>query len=64
MTVQQVTGPIAHHAEGPVWSDSWGGLRWVDMMAGDMLSLHAHGSVERRNVEPGVRGMPVREFAG
>jgi sugar lactone lactonase YvrE len=37
--VQQLTGPVAFHAEGPVWSPSWGGLRWVDMFAGDVLSM-------------------------
>jgi sugar lactone lactonase YvrE len=54
MHVEQVTGPVAHHGEGPVWSPTWGGLRWVDMMAGDILSLDGRGSVERRNV-----GSPV-----
>ena len=39
MNVEQVTGPVAFHGEGPVWSESWGGLRWVDMLAGDVLSL-------------------------
>ena len=37
--VEQFTGPVAFHAEGPVWSLSWGGLRWVDMLAGDVLSM-------------------------
>src|SRR5690554_6309825 len=50
MRVEQVTDPIAYHGEGPVWSDRWGGLRWVDMLAGDILSLAKDGSVERRNV--------------
>jgi sugar lactone lactonase YvrE len=36
---EQVTEPVAFHAEGPVWSPSWGGLRWVDMFAGDVLSM-------------------------
>jgi sugar lactone lactonase YvrE len=48
--VDQVTGPVAHHAEGPVWSPSWGGLRWVDMTAGDVLSLDDRGDVQRRSV--------------
>lgn len=39
MRAQPVTDPIAHHGEGPVWSPSWGGLRWVDMHAGDVLTL-------------------------
>ena len=33
MQVSQVTDPVAYHGEGPVWSPSWGGLRWVDMLA-------------------------------
>jgi hypothetical protein len=48
--VDEVTGPIAFHGEGPVWSSRWGGLRWLDMLAGDMLTLRADGSVERRHV--------------
>lgn len=39
MRAEPVTDPIAYHGEGPVWSPSWGGLRWVDMHAGDVLSL-------------------------
>jgi sugar lactone lactonase YvrE len=44
---EQLTGPVAHHAEGPVWSGSWGGLRWVDMLSGDVLSLADDGTVGR-----------------
>jgi sugar lactone lactonase YvrE len=47
---EQVTGPVAHHAEGPVWSDRWGGLRWVDMLAGDILSLADDGTIARTHV--------------
>jgi sugar lactone lactonase YvrE len=47
---QQLTDPVAYHAEGPVWSERWGGLRWVDMLAGDVLSFAADGSVQRRHV--------------
>ena len=50
MRAEQVTDPVAFHAEGPVWSERWGGLRWVDMFAGDVLSLAADGSVARRHV--------------
>jgi len=50
MQLEQVTGPIAFHGEGPVWSQRWGGLRWVDMLAGDVLSLRSDGSVARRHV--------------
>jgi sugar lactone lactonase YvrE len=47
---EQVTDPVAYHGEGPVWSDRWGGLRWVDMLAGDILSLAADGAIDRRHV--------------
>jgi sugar lactone lactonase YvrE len=47
---EQVTGPVAYHGEGPVWSQRWGGLRWVDMLAGDVLSLVADGTIDRRHV--------------
>lgn len=50
MRAEQVTDPVAYHAEGPIWSASWGGLRWVDMLAGDVLSLAADGTIERRHV--------------
>lgn len=48
--LEQVTGPLAYHGEGPVWSTGWGGLRWLDMFAGDLLALHPDGSVGRQHV--------------
>lgn len=66
MRAEQVTDPVAYHGEGPVWSRSWGGLRWVDMLAGDILSLDPSGAVQRRHVgsvaaavRPRVRGGAV-----
>jgi sugar lactone lactonase YvrE len=50
MQVERLTDAVAHHGEGPVWSPRWGGLRWVDMLAGDVLSLAPGGAVERRHV--------------
>ena len=50
MRAERLTSSVAYHGEGPVWSERWGGLRWVDMLAGDVLSLAADGSVERRPV--------------
>ena len=50
MMAEQLTDPVAYHAEGPVWSETWGGLRWVDMLDGDVLSLGPDGSIERRHV--------------
>src|SRR5215213_8514930 len=50
MRAYAVTDPVAFHGEGPVWSQRWGSLRWVDMLAGDVLSLTASGEVDRRHV--------------
>jgi len=50
MRAEQVTDPVAYHGEGPVWSERWGGLRWVDMLAGDILSLAIDGTIHRRHV--------------
>jgi sugar lactone lactonase YvrE len=46
--VEQFTAPLAQHGEGPVWTDGWGGLRFVDMLAGDIVSLDAAGGLLRR----------------
>ena len=46
----QITEPVAFHGEGPVWSPAWGGLRFVDMFAGDVLSLGVGGALGRRHV--------------
>lgn len=45
--LEQITDRVAFHAEGPVWSSTWGELRFVDMLAGAILTLHADGSVTR-----------------
>jgi sugar lactone lactonase YvrE len=48
--VEQVPGSECHHGEGPCWADAWGGLRWVDMLAGDVLSLDRQAGVTRSHV--------------
>jgi sugar lactone lactonase YvrE len=48
--LEQVTDALCYHGEGPVWSPTWGGLRWVDMLAGDVLTLREDGSVDRMHV--------------
>lgn len=47
MDAQRITDSVCYHGEGPIFSPSWGGLRWVDMLAGDMLRLRADGGVDR-----------------
>ncbi len=51
MKAEQLTEPLCYHGEGPVWSEAWGGLRWVDMLDGDIMSLRDDGSIERRHVD-------------
>ncbi len=47
MTPENVTGPVAVHAEAPVWWPGWGGLRWVDGDAGDLLTLRGDDIVRQ-----------------
>nr|WP_055509726.1 SMP-30/gluconolactonase/LRE family protein [Nonomuraea pusilla] len=50
-TAAALTGPVSDHGEGPVWHPSWPGPRWVDMLAGDILTLDERsGRVDRRHV--------------
>ncbi|AHU90190.1 SMP-30/gluconolactonase/LRE family protein [Trueperella pyogenes] len=53
---EQITAPVAYHGEGPCWSTAWGGLRWVDMLAGDLLTL-LDGSIHRLHT-----GSPIAAF--
>jgi sugar lactone lactonase YvrE len=64
MRAEQVTDPVAYHGEGPVWSPRWGGLRWVDMLAGDVLSLGEDGTVARRHVSEVVAALRPRRGGG
>lgn len=52
MDAERVTDSLCYHGEGPCWSASWGGLRWVDMLSGDMLSLSALGAQPHRITTP------------
>lgn len=63
-TAVQVTDPSSEHAEGPVWSAAWGGLRWVDMLAGDLLALGADGTVTRRHLGPVLAALRPRAGGG
>src|SRR3954451_18447648 len=64
MQVEQVTEVVGYHAEGPVWSPRWGGLRWVDMLAGDVLSLQSDGSIGRRHVGEVAAALRPRREGG
>lgn len=64
MHADQVTEPLAQHGEGPCWWDGWGGLKYVDLGAGDVLSLHDDGSVSRVHVGSVAAALRPREGSG
>nr|WP_081238498.1 SMP-30/gluconolactonase/LRE family protein [Streptomyces viridosporus] len=64
MRAEQVTESIAYHGEGPVWSAAWGGLRWLDMLAGDVLSLAPDHTVARRHIATVVAAVRPRRRGG
>lgn len=61
---EPITEPVAYHGEGPVWSERWGGLRWVDMLAGDILGLEPGGDVERTSVGAVAAALRPRSGGG
>lgn len=64
MRADQLTDPITFHGEGPVWSPAWGGLRLVDLFAGDVLTLAENGSVDRRHVDRIAAALRPRAHGG
>ncbi|MDM4763001.1 SMP-30/gluconolactonase/LRE family protein [Galbitalea sp. SE-J8] len=50
MRAEQLTDAVTFHGEGPVYCDRWPGLRWVDMIAGDVLELALDGTISRHHV--------------
>lgn len=65
MRAERITEAVAYHGEGPVWSSDWGGLKWVDMLAGDVLSLQASGEVKRwHSGSPVVAAIRPRRTGG
>jgi sugar lactone lactonase YvrE len=65
LTVEQRTGPITVLGEGPVWHTSWSGLRWVDALAGDLLTLDdTTGGVHRTHVAKVLTAFRPRRRGG
>lgn len=58
-----MTEPVAAHGEGPVWYAGWPGLRWVDMLAGDVLELDG-GRVRRTHVGAVAAALRPRSDGG
>lgn len=63
-TVDQMTDPVAAHGEGPVWYAGWPGVRWVDMLAGDVLELDADQTVRRCHVGDVAAALRPRSGGG
>lgn len=61
---EQITPAYAHHGEGPVWDRMDGVLRWVDMLAGDVLTLQVDGAVQRLHVGEVAAAVRRREAGG
>jgi sugar lactone lactonase YvrE len=61
---EQITEADAEHGEGPVWSPSWGGLRWVDTFDGDLYTLDGAGTVTRRRLGASLGALRPRAGGG
>lgn len=64
MRAENITGPVAFHGEGPCWSESWGGLRFVDALAGDLLTLNDGGARRLRTGEAAASFVRPRARGG
>jgi sugar lactone lactonase YvrE len=63
LKAEQITGACAHHGEGPIWDPVARCVRWVDMLNGDVLTMHAAGGrVQRLHV--GSVAAAIRPRAG
>lgn len=64
MRAEQLTDPITYHGEGPVWFAREQRLHWVDMLAGDVLTLALDGTINRRHVGSVVAALRPRSRGG
>lgn len=65
LDAEQVTDVCTHHGEGPVWDASAGVLRFVDVVAGGLMTFDpATGAVRRRTLGPVVACVRPRRDGG
>jgi sugar lactone lactonase YvrE len=64
LTARPVTPALAEHGEGPVWHPSFAGVRWVDMLAGDILELRGPDAVTRTHVGTVAAAFRPRQGGG
>lgn len=63
MRAERLTDRVAYHGEGPVWLPDHGGLTWVDMLDGDVLTLRGD-RIDRRHVDSVVACVRPRTNGG
>jgi sugar lactone lactonase YvrE len=61
---EQVTARCSYHAEGPFWDDRASRLRFVDMLAGDVVTLLPTGTVTRRHIDDVAAVIRARRDGG
>lgn len=61
---EQTTDRCSYHGEGPFWDDQWSRLRFVDMLAGDVVTLLPTGAVTRRHIDDVAAVIRAREDGG
>ncbi|WP_233149692.1 SMP-30/gluconolactonase/LRE family protein [Kineosporia sp. A_224] len=65
LDAEQVTDVCTHHGEGPVWDAAAGVLRFVDLVAGGLMTFDpATGAVRRRTLGPVVACLRPRRDGG
>jgi sugar lactone lactonase YvrE len=62
--VEQITDPVAHHGEGPLWDPVSNTLLFVDMLAGNVLRLTDAGDVSRHHIGPVAAAIRPRRRGG
>ncbi len=60
----QITDRCTFHGEGPFWDDRSSRLRFVDMLAGDVVTLLPTGTVTRRHVDDIAAVIRARQSGG
>lgn len=64
MKAEAVTPSCVFHGEGPIWDAGAGVVRWVDMLAGDVMTLGQDGTVDRRHLSDVVAALRPRHTGG
>ncbi|GAA2521731.1 MULTISPECIES: SMP-30/gluconolactonase/LRE family protein [Kocuria] len=64
LTAQRITPSWTYHGEGPCWSAEWGGLAWVDMLAGDVMTFGPLDEPRRQDVGAVAACVRPRETGG